>query len=303
MKIQKYNSVLNGKLVSWNNTTIYVALLSDGYEFDAEHTNLDIIPYQNFSQKLEVSQLTHNMSIIFDAQDVSVERTEIALSRFLLIYDIQKGPLFLYDEVCGLPTDVEGNLNIKFSDNYHKIFSYDILTQEYSFGTPIVSTIKLQAIQEPTELETWQSRSGIPISFIEEVDKSYLTNKNSIYKDLSASGKPHPLTGDLNIVTGVSAINQSLKNIILTDTYERPFSSQNIAANIRKYLFEFNDSITRDAISKEVMTAIQNYEPRILVLGIKIDSFLEAYSVAITIAYKIKTTNIDGTTTIYLKRA
>jgi phage baseplate assembly protein W len=51
------------------------------------------------------------------------------------------------------------------------------------------------------------------------------------------------------------------------------------------------------------MTAIQNYEPRILVLGIKIDSFVESYGLAITIAYKIKTSNIDGTTTIYLKRA
>lgn len=303
MKIEKYNNVLNGKLVSWNNTTIYIALLSDGYKFDASHTNIDIIPYQNFSQKLEVSQLTHDTSIIFDAEDINIEKVEIPLSKYLLIYDIQKGPLFLYDGVCGLPIEVQGNLKLKFSDNYNKIFSYDILTQEYSFGTPLVSTTQLESIQEPTELDTWQSRSGIPLTFVEEVDKSYLTNKNSIYKDLSVSGKPHPLTGDLTIVTGVSAINQSLKNILLTDTYERPFSSQPIAANIRKYLFDFNDGITRDAISKEVMTAIQNYEPRILVLGIKIDSFAEAYTIAITIAYKIKTTNIDGSTTIYLKRA
>lgn len=303
MKIQKYNSVLNGKLVSWNNTTIHIALLADNYQFDVNHTNIDIIPYQNFSQKLEVSQLTHDTSIIFDAEDVYVEEVDIPLCKYLLIYDIQKGPLFLYDGVCGLPIEVNGNLKIKFSDNYDKIFSYDILSQEYKFGTPIVSTVKLEAIQEPTELDTWQSRSGVPLTFVEEVDKSYLTNKNSIYKDISVSGKPHPLTGDLTIVTGVSAINQSLKNILLTDMYERPFSSHNIAANIRKYLFDFNDGITRDAISKEVMTAIQNYEPRILVLGIKIDSFADSYSIAVTIAYKIKTTNIDGSTTIYLKRA
>lgn len=305
MNIKKYNAVLNNKLVSWNNTTIYIALLSDNYVFDVAHSMLDIVHYETFKQKLEVSQTTHNTSIIFDADDIYQEKTTFEYSTYLLIYDIQKGPLFLFENVCGLPVDLTGGiLKITFSDNYHKIFSYDILSQEpYTFGTPNISVTKVEQIQDTTASDLYQSRSGIPIAFVEEVDKSTLTGKNSLYKDLSVTGKPHPLTGDLGVLTGASAINQSLKNLLLTGIYDRPYSSQQLGANIKKYLFEFADNITKDSISKDVLTAIQNYEPRILVLGIKVNILPEQYSIAISIAYKIKTTNIEGSTTVFLKRA
>lgn len=303
MEVKSYKQVTDSTLVAWNNKTIHLGLLDDTYEFDSNHSNIDLIGYMTYQVKLETSQITHDLSIIFDAQDIHEDDVSIRLSKYLVIYDTQKGPLFLFDGVTGLPVEVSKSLSIKFSDNYHKVFSYNILEKQYSFGTIFVSGTQKEFYSDPRQSGGYQSRSGIPGSYVEEVDKSTLSGKNSLYRDLSVSGKPHPLTGDLMTVTSVSAINQSIRNILLSDTYERPFSSQHVAANIRKYIFEINDEITRDSVSREVMTALQNYEPRITVLGIKVDSFEHDYSMSISIAYKIKTSNIHGETTVYLKRA
>lgn len=299
MKIQKYNHVLNSKLISWNN--VHIALLSDTYVFDKNHMILDIIAYQTFTHKLTTSQLTVDTSVIFDAEDVYVESVDIAYSKHLLIYDPTKGPLFLISDACGLPLTVNGDLRISFSDNFNKVFSYDILSEQYQFGTLLVATNPKNLVSIPDN--GFNSRSGIPLDYAEEVDKSFLTDKNSLYKDLSVTSRPHPLTGDLTILTGISAINQSLKNILLSNMYERPFSSHQIAANIRKYLFDFNDDITKESLHREIMTAIQNYEKRIIVLGLKIDAYVEDYNIAVTISYKVKTTTVESSTTIFLKRA
>jgi len=101
---------------------------------------------------------------------------------------------------------------------------------------------------------------------------SILKNQNSVtarkwYTDIDLNITPHPSSGDLVLKYDKEAIKRSLRNIMLTNNYERPFKP-NFGANLRGLLFEFADDITRSEIRHQVMEAIVSYEPRVKVLDI-----------------------------------
>lgn len=87
-----------------------------------------------------------------------------------------------------------------------------------------------------------------------------------IYKDLDMTMTIHPIKKDVNKLTGEYAIINSVKNLLLTNYYERPFQPQ-LGANIRKLLFEPLDSVSATALNTEIQNTISNFEPRVLVLN------------------------------------
>lgn len=87
------------------------------------------------------------------------------------------------------------------------------------------------------------------------------TNIARTYKDLDLSFNIHPVKKDINKHVGEYAIINSLKNLILTNHYERPFQPD-IGSNIRKLLFEPLDIITAAALEREIESVLGNYEPR-----------------------------------------
>ena len=57
------------------------------------------------------------------------------------------------------------------------------------------------------------------------------------YKDLNLDFIRHPMTNDVSMLTDMEALKRSVRNLILTSKYDRPFKPQ-MDAGIRKYLFE-----------------------------------------------------------------
>lgn len=82
------------------------------------------------------------------------------------------------------------------------------------------------------------------------------------YSDLDLDFIAHPTTGDVVKKTGVDAIKRSVRNLILTNFYDRPFRSY-IGSNAQKILFDniniFTATFLRDAIAE----VIRNFEPRV----------------------------------------
>jgi phage baseplate assembly protein W len=74
----------------------------------------------------------------------------------------------------------------------------------------------------------------------------------------------HPSTGKLLIKKNDDALKQSIKNLILTDRYERPFRPD-YGGNIRSRLFDLHTSITRADYQNLIENAIKNYEPRAVI--------------------------------------
>ncbi len=81
------------------------------------------------------------------------------------------------------------------------------------------------------------------------------------YTDLDINLTAHPQSGDLVLKQDKEAIKRSLRNILLTNHYERPFKPS-FGANLISELFEPNDAITIKSITKEIKSTIQELEPR-----------------------------------------
>jgi len=74
---------------------------------------------------------------------------------------------------------------------------------------------------------------------------------NRTFSDLDLNFKLHPVKKDINIHLNELAITNSIKNLVLTNHYERPFQP-NVGSNIRRLLFDNLDSITAANIEREI---------------------------------------------------
>ena len=63
------------------------------------------------------------------------------------------------------------------------------------------------------------------------------TIKEVVYSDFFTDFSAHVNTGQLNKKTNEDAVKQSVRNLLLTDMYERPFQPT-IGCNLRGLLFE-----------------------------------------------------------------
>lgn len=89
------------------------------------------------------------------------------------------------------------------------------------------------------------------------------------YSDIDLTFNPHPVTKDLMLSTGQMAVVKALKNLILTNHYEKPFNPD-YGSNIRKLLFELMTPFTAQAIAKEIEYTIKSYEPRVTIKYINV---------------------------------
>jgi phage baseplate assembly protein W len=105
---------------------------------------------------------------------------------------------------------------------------------------------------------------------------------NSIYSDLDLTFKPHPITGDLMVVKDSVAVIRSIKNLLMTNHYEKPFKAM-YGSNIRKLLFEPLSPFVSATLMKEITNTIKNYEPRATIKELTVipDYDNNAYSVNI----------------------
>jgi phage baseplate assembly protein W len=85
-----------------------------------------------------------------------------------------------------------------------------------------------------------------------------------IYKDLDLAFSQSAVSSDVSKKYDVNAVKQSLRNILLTNYYERPFKPD-FGTPIGGLLFEPADELTLIAVEKSVEQAVVRYEPRVKV--------------------------------------
>ena len=94
-------------------------------------------------------------------------------------------------------------------------------------------------------------------------DASRQNEKRSsrVYKDLNLNFTANPVTGDVTMVTDVNAVKRSVRNLLLTNHYDRPFHPE-IGSNIQNILFQNFGPITGNQLSRAIEELIVNFEPR-----------------------------------------
>jgi len=91
-----------------------------------------------------------------------------------------------------------------------------------------------------------------------------------IYKDLSLFFTPNPVSGDVTMVTDVQDIKRSVRNLVMTNRFEKPFHPE-VASHVRDLLFERFTPITFNLLRNRIETVLANYEPRVSVTDVEID--------------------------------
>lgn len=89
------------------------------------------------------------------------------------------------------------------------------------------------------------------------------------YSDLDLDFNRKPGNKDITKKIGDEAVKRSIRNLILTNFYDRPFQPR-IGSNVQKLLFENFSDITAILISNAIKEVIRNFEPRVNVLGVDV---------------------------------
>ena len=87
------------------------------------------------------------------------------------------------------------------------------------------------------------------------------TRSSKIFKDLNLDFQQNTATKDIQKLTDVEAVKRSVRNLISTNHYEKPFHPE-IGSNLRAMLFELMSPQMNHVISKQIENLINNYEPR-----------------------------------------
>ena len=106
------------------------------------------------------------------------------------------------------------------------------------------------------------------------------------FKDISASFKVNPLTNDLIVIKNTTAIARSLRNLVLTTPGER-FFNENLGSQVNNLLFENVDDVTAMSVRTEIISVIENYEPRVKLIRVSVNANIDSYNMDVIIVYQI----------------
>lgn len=97
------------------------------------------------------------------------------------------------------------------------------------------------------------------------------SNRNSRpFKDIDLDFGRNTVTNDVMTVTDIVAIKRSVKNLIQTNFYERPFHPE-MGCGVRELLFENFTPITGVFIKRKIAEVISNFEPRVTLNSVHLD--------------------------------
>ena len=110
------------------------------------------------------------------------------------------------------------------------------------------------------------------------------TNTEEVYSDFQTNFSVHPIKKDLSRLINEDAVKRSIKNILLTNYFERRFRPR-FGANIRKYLFDNITPLTLSAIKSDITSAIETYEPRANLLDVKVSAGSDSNQVEVSVMF------------------
>ena len=125
--------------------------------------------------------------------------------------------------------------------------------------------------------------------------------KEPVFKDIPLAFTAHPVTGNVKALTNRAAVKQSVKNIVMTNHFERKYTPY-FGGDIISQLFENMDTITQYNISTNIRQALANYEPRAIIDDIITDFNEDANAINATIVFRIQNDSNPITVDVILDR-
>ena len=108
-----------------------------------------------------------------------------------------------------------------------------------------------------------------------------------VYKDLNLNFSANPVTGDVTTVTDVIAIKRSVRNLLLTNHYDRPFHPE-IGSNVSHLLFENLNPVTGNQLARTIEEMIGNFEPRARVENVECVPIVDQNKYSVSIYFYVE---------------
>jgi|TARA_B100000035_G_C20650584_1_gene400783 phage baseplate assembly protein W len=116
------------------------------------------------------------------------------------------------------------------------------------------------------------------------------TNKSKksvrTFKDLDLDFTRNIVTNDVVKIEDVNAVKRSVRNLIQTNHFERPFHPE-LGCGIRELLFENFTPLTGIFIRRKVEEVITNYEPRARLSQVTVNEQPDRNAIAVTVYFYV----------------
>ena len=104
--------------------------------------------------------------------------------------------------------------------------------------------------------------------------------------DLNLDFARNVVTNDIVKIEGVDAVKRSVKNLIQTNFYERPFHPE-LGCGVRDLLFENYTPMTGIFIRRKIEEVLTNYEPRANISSIAVNEQSDRNGIDVTVNFYV----------------
>lgn len=127
------------------------------------------------------------------------------------------------------------------------------------------------------------------------------TLKN-IYADLDLTFSRIPGKNDVALSYDEQAVIRSVRNLLLTNFYERPFQP-NLGSNLDKLLFEPVNKLTSSLLKSDIENTITNYEPRVTLDYVLVNPNVDQNAYTVTIQFYVGNNTSPTAVNLLLQRS
>lgn len=128
-----------------------------------------------------------------------------------------------------------------------------------------------------------------------------MSRNTRTWKDLDLNFLAHPVNKDITLKYDEDAIKMSIRNLIMTSHFERPFHSE-IGSRIKAMLFEPITPMIHGILKQEILSLISTFEPRATILDIITTYLADQNTININIIFQINGTALVSQTNISIER-
>ena len=106
------------------------------------------------------------------------------------------------------------------------------------------------------------------------------------YTDLDLFFAKKATSKDISKVTDIQAVKRSIRNLVLTNHYEKPFHPE-IGSGVRGILFELMTPLTAHILTRKIEDVIENFEPRARLISVRAQPNLDRNEYECTVQFYV----------------
>jgi len=122
-----------------------------------------------------------------------------------------------------------------------------------------------------------------------------------IFSDLNLNFTKNPATKDVARLTDIEAVKRSVRNLVLTNRFERPFHPE-IGSSVRDLLFENVSPLTAVLLKDRIAEVINNFEPRVGLVDVNVNDQPDRNEYVVAVSFYVLNSPEPTDITVYLQR-